>query len=103
MAAYCLFDVREIKDEEKIARYRRGVFATVEQYGGRYLVLGGPVEGIEGEWRPVIPVLIRFDDLESARRWYDSPEYAELKALRLSATRGDAVIMQGMPGEVSEG
>ncbi|HEX8190469.1 MAG TPA: DUF1330 domain-containing protein [Pyrinomonadaceae bacterium] len=48
-----------------------------------------------GEWRPVFPVLIEFPDLETAHRWYDSEEYRELKALRLAATKGNAVFIEG--------
>ena len=44
-------------------------------------------------------VLVRFDDRAAARRWYDSPEYAALKALRLEATHGDAVLLQSTPSE----
>lgn len=99
MAAYCLFDVREITDEQKLARYRSQVFDNVRQFGGRYLLIGGPVEGLEGQWRPITPVLVRFDDRAAARRWYDSPEYTALKTLRLEATRGDAVLLQSTPSE----
>ena len=34
-------NVLEITDHPKVEQYLAGVFATVEQYGGRYLVLGG--------------------------------------------------------------
>jgi uncharacterized protein (DUF1330 family) len=40
-------------------------------------------------------VLIEFPDLETAHRWYDSEEYRELKALRLAATKGNAVFIEG--------
>jgi uncharacterized protein (DUF1330 family) len=96
MAAYCFFDVLEFTDEEKMEQYRAGVFATVEQYGGRYLVIGGKTDLVEGEWRPVFPVLIEFPDLEQAHRWYDSTEYKPLKDLRLAATRGNAVFIEGL-------
>lgn len=95
MPAYCFFDVLEVIDHEKLEKYREGVLATVERYGGRYLTVGGRCEAVEGEWRPVFPVLIEFPGLEQARRWYDSEEYRELKALRLAATRGNAVFIEG--------
>ena len=95
MAAYCFFDVLEVTDAEKMERYRGGVLATVEGYGGRYLTVGGRSDIVEGEWRPVFPVLIEFPSLEQAHRWYDSEDYRELKALRLAATRGNAVFIEG--------
>lgn len=95
MAAYCFFDVLEVVDAEKLEKYRDGVLSTVESYGGRYLTVGGRSDVVEGEWQPVFPVLIEFPSLEQAHRWYDSDEYRELKALRLAATKGNAVFIEG--------
>ena len=49
---------------------------------------------MEGQRRPVFPVLIEFLSLEQAHRWYDLEEYHELKALRVAATRGNAVFIE---------
>lgn len=95
MSAYYFLDVLEVTAPEKLERYREGVLATVEQYGGRYLSVGGHCEVVEGNWKPVFPVLIEFPDLEQARRWYDAEEYRELKALRLAATKGNGVLIEG--------
>lgn len=96
MSAYCFFDVREITDHAKVKQYLAGVFATVEQYGGRYLVLGGKSNLVEGNWQPVYPVIVEFCDGEQAQRWYSSSEYEPLKALRLAGTRSNAVFLEGV-------
>jgi uncharacterized protein (DUF1330 family) len=99
MTAYCFFDVREVIDPAKLEDYTKQVLATVRQYQGRYRVLGGTCESIEGNWQPVFPVLIEFPDLDLARSWYDSDEYRDVKILRLEGARCDAVMMQSEPGE----
>lgn len=95
MAAYCFFDVHEVTDADKMEKYRAGVLATVEHYGGRYLTVGGKCDVVEGDWEPVFPVIIEFPSLEQAHRWYNSEEYKDLKALRLAATYGTAVFIEG--------
>jgi uncharacterized protein (DUF1330 family) len=95
MAAYYFLDVLEITDQEKMERYRAGVLPVVERYGGRYLTVGGKIDVVEGDWRPTFPVLIEFPSLKQAHRWYNSEEYRELKELRLAATRGYAVFIEG--------
>jgi uncharacterized protein (DUF1330 family) len=45
-------------------------------------------------------VLIEFPSLEQARRWYESTEYRDLKALRRAATRCNAVFIDGSGIEV---
>ena len=94
MAAFCFFDVREVKDPEAMERYRGGVLATIERYGGRCRVVGGQCDLVEGEWQPVFPVLLEFPTLAVAHRWYDSNEYRELKALRIGATESRGVFLE---------
>lgn len=100
MTAYCLFDIRQIHDEEAMARYREAVVPTVAAYGGRYEVIGGPWTVVEGRWRPSFPVLIAFPDLATAEAWYRSDEYRELRQLRLAAVTSDAVFFDGVTAEV---
>ena len=96
MSAYCIFDITQVIDEEKIGQYRQLVGATVEQYGGRYVVRGGETEVVEGDWRPVRLVMLEFPSLGQARQWYSSEEYRDLKALRLAATHSNGVIVEGV-------
>ena len=95
MPAYFWVDIREIKDATKMEDYRRRVRMVVEKFGGRYLVIGGPFQVVEGSYQPVFPVMVEFPSLEQARRWYDSEEYRDLKELRLAATAGNAFFMAG--------
>lgn len=95
MSAFFFFDVKEITNPEKMNEYREAVFATVERYEGTYRVVGGEQQPLEGDWRPTFPVIIEFENVEKARRWYDSPEYEPLKKLRLSATKGSGVLIDG--------
>lgn len=94
MSAYCLFDNVEVTDPGKLGEYAERVREVVEAYGGRYLTIGGRVERVEGEWSLTYPVLIEFPDLDAAHRWYDAPEYEELKALRHEAAVVNAVFFE---------
>jgi uncharacterized protein (DUF1330 family) len=102
MAAYCLWDVREIHDQEALDEYVRRVPPTVEAYGGEYVVVGGPWQVVEGGWRPTYPVVIVFPSMDAATAWYDSDDYRELKELRLRATECDAVFMDSSTIEAHE-
>jgi len=95
MAAFVFFDVREIHDPDLLSAYRGKVFQTVEQFGGRYLVLGQMETALEGSWAPNIPVLVEFPDSQTARAWYESDIYAPLKKDRMAAARCDAVLLGG--------
>ena len=94
MTAYVIADI-EITDAAGYEEYRRRVPATVAQYGGRYLARGGPSEILEGDWRPHRLVVIEFPSMALARRWYDSEEYREPRAIRQRCSSGHAILVEG--------
>jgi len=96
MLAYVFFDILEIVDQKKMEEYRLQIGATVEHYGGRYLVRGGKVDILEGDWSLVRAVIIEFPSLEQAYRWYESEDYKELRALRSGAAKLNAVFIEGV-------
>ena len=67
MAGYVIADV-DVTDPELFAEYRKLVSATVEQYGGKYLVRGGETAVLEGNWTPTRTVVIEFESPSNAPR-----------------------------------
>ncbi len=94
MPGYVVAEV-EVTDPATYEEYRKRVPAIVAQYGGRYLVRGGAVEKKEGAWEPKRLVVLEFPSLEQARKWYHSPEYAPVLALRLKAARSKVLLVDG--------
>ncbi len=95
MAAFFLFDVRAVTDPEKLGAYRAGVLATVTAHGGRYRILGGPAEVVEGAGFMETPVLIEFPDRAAAERWYGSDLYRPLRELRQAGADCAALLIEG--------
>jgi uncharacterized protein (DUF1330 family) len=96
MAGYVIVNVT-VRDPVRYEEYRRLATPTVSAYGGRYLVRGGAVEAREGGWTPSRLVVLEFPDVERARAWWDSPEYAPAKAIRQSCADTQLVITEGVP------
>jgi len=95
MAAYAVVNVR-VTDPVRHEEYRSKVPATIASYGGRYLVRGGALEVLEGEWDPERLVVLEFESIGRLREWYDSPEYAPLKQLRQEAAATQLVVVEGL-------
>jgi uncharacterized protein (DUF1330 family) len=94
MAAYILADV-EVTDPAAFDEYRKQVPATIEKYGGKFCVRGGKIETLEGAWPTKRLVVIEFPSVEQAKRWYDSPEYREPKALRFKTAKSNLILVEG--------
>jgi uncharacterized protein (DUF1330 family) len=95
MAGYVIVDVN-ITDPEEYQVYARQTPATVEQYGGKFLVRGGQPETLEGEWPTKRIVVIEFPSVEQAHAWYNSPEYSAIKGIRQRAANTDLIIVHGV-------
>ncbi len=96
MPAYVVIEI-EIHDPVRYERYKALAPPSIAAYGGRYLARGGAVETIEGEWRPPRLVILEFPDMARARAWWESPEYAEGRALRHAAATSRMVLLEGVP------
>ena len=96
MPAYVIASVTEARDQEKLVEYRERNTDAVARHGGRFIARGGHHETLEGKWAPVRLVIMEFPDMEAARGWYESDEYAPLRELRQSASDTDIVVVEGV-------
>lgn len=94
MAAYVIADI-EVRDGAAYDAYKKDVGATLGKYGGRFVVRGGAVKSFEGGWRPSRIVVIEFPDMARLEAWYNSSEYKPLLDLRLAATTGRLIGVEG--------
>ena len=94
MPAYVIAEV-EITNPDGYKEYATMVPATIEQYGGRFVVRGGKTHVLEGEWPERRRVVIEFPSVEAARKWWDSPEYAKPKELRKANSKGRLLLVEG--------
>jgi len=95
MAAYIVVQV-DVKDPTRYADYRAMVPPTLAKYGGRFIVRGGKTETLEGDWVPKRFVVVEFPNVEQAKAWWASPEYAEAKALRQATSETQMIVVDGV-------
>lgn len=94
MAAYLL--VQEvITDQKLLEEYVGLVTPIIEKFGGRYLSITDAARILEGTWPNGTTVVIEFPSMKVAQEWYDSDEYAKVKPMRLKASKGNLVLVEG--------
>ncbi len=92
MPAYLLANV-DVSDPEAYKEYVERNTPLVQNHGGRFVVRGGRVEVLEGEWMTHRVVLIEFANGDAARAWYSSPEYQAIAPIRLRNTRSGLIAI----------
>ena len=95
MSAYVVVQV-EVQDQATYDEYRKLVQATLDAYGGKFIVRGGNAQTLEGTWKPARLVILEFASVEQAKRWWGSAEYAPAKALRQKSAKTEMIVVEGV-------
>ncbi len=96
MSAYIIADTK-IKDAEAYEEYKKLARPIAEKYGGVYRSRGGDIEVLESNlWSPTRIVIIEFPDVESAKRFANSDEYAPVKKIRHTNAECTLIIVEGI-------
>jgi uncharacterized protein (DUF1330 family) len=98
MPAYAVGHLHDVNVGPDIAEYLRRIDATLEPFGGRFLLHGEPVEVLEGSWSGDL-VVIEFPDRENARAWYASPAYQQILPLRTRNARSVVFLTEGVSAD----
>lgn len=98
MSAYGIAHLRNVDVGPEIVEYLQRIDATLEPFGGRFIIHGGKKDVLEGSW-PGDVIVIEFPDLVNARQWYGSPAYQEILALRADHSDGDLMIVDGVSAD----
>ena len=112
MTAYAIGHLRNVTLNQGIIDYLHGIDATLEPFGGRFIIHGGPKDEREGRFTDDL-IAISFPNLCAARDWYNSAAYQALIPLRAQGAEGEIFlidgvdrdhkatdILQGLPSEV---
>lgn len=97
MTAYVISEVKFL-DHALADEYRRLAEASILHHGGRYVVRGARPDAVEGAWPSEQRlVIVEFPDMERAKEWYASPEYAQALKIRQVALERRLLFAEGLP------
>ena len=96
MPAYVIATIK-VQDPATYEEYKKTAGASLSAFGGEFLVRGGQVEKLEGDWGPERMIVVRFESLDQAKAWWASAEYAGAKEIRQRAALTDMVVVEGVP------
>jgi uncharacterized protein (DUF1330 family) len=95
MAAYFIFRHKVLDSDTLNNDYLPKAIETLGPYQPEVLVVDEDIEVIEGSTADTRTVVLKFKDKETAKQWYNSPEYQAVVGIRLGAIDGVAVLCEG--------
>jgi uncharacterized protein (DUF1330 family) len=94
MPTYVVGDIH-ITDPAAFQTHVPRALATIARFGGRVIAGGGRIDLLEGGPMPERIFIIEFPNADAARRWYRSDEYQAVLKIRLSASHGRVLLIEG--------
>jgi uncharacterized protein (DUF1330 family) len=85
-----------IHDPAGMEAYAKAAAPSIAGHGAKVLVFDENVEVREGQWHGNRTIVLEFESVEKARKWYESPSYQEALPLRQAAADCNAVVLSGM-------
>jgi methyltransferase len=101
VSGYVIFHA-EVTDPGAYEEFKRLAEVAIAKHGGRYLVRGGALEALEGDWLPRM-VLLEFDSVEAGVAFYPSPEYTAAREVRLKCANAAVAAVSGVSDEGADG
>ena len=95
MSAYIIANVK-VTDAAQYEIYKKLSSHAMAVHGAEVCVRGGAVEVLEGDWQPSRLVVLEFENLAAAERWYESAAYQAAKKLREGGARMRMVAVKGL-------
>lgn len=94
MACYLVAQIN-VRDREGYKQYLDGFDEVFREYKGIIIAADTAPQVLEGEWPYMRTVIIRFPDVDEAKRWYESPAYRRLADVRRAASDSNIVLVHG--------
>jgi len=94
-SAYIISDV-QVTNPTQYEEYKKWSTVAMQVYGAEVCVRGGKVEVIEGDWTPTRVVVLKFADVDAAKKFSSSPEYGKARAAREGAAIMRMIVVEGV-------
>ena len=96
MSAWLIVDTK-ITNPEAYEKYKALAGPMVAKHGGTYRARGGELDVVEDDlWSPTRIVIVEFPDIEAARLFAYSEDYAPVAAIRHANADCTVVIVDGV-------
>ena len=84
-------------NREDLMPYAQSLPPVYEKYQGAYIAFTAQYEQFEGEYPYQSIIVSKWPNIDKARQFWNSPEYAESRKLREGIGEFDVIAFEGIP------
>lgn len=93
----------DITDMDRFRAYTVAIVPIVQRFGGRYVVMRGAREDLEGDWGATRIVISEWPSMQAAQDFWNSPEYRQAVKLREGTGTFRVTLLETLPPPDGEG
>ncbi|MSQ71116.1 MAG: DUF1330 domain-containing protein [Betaproteobacteria bacterium] len=93
MPAYSIA-ICTVNDQEKYQEYAKAAGPAVAKFGGKFVARCSNPSVMEGRFDYEKMIIVEFPDVETAKRYFNSPEYQQARSMRLGAADFNLIIFE---------
>jgi len=93
MVAFLVAEI-DVTDPAGYESYKKMAGESISRHGGKFLARGGKTISLEGE-KPKRVVILQFETMEAAEKFYRSPDYQDAAKARQKVSKGRLFIVEG--------
>jgi uncharacterized protein (DUF1330 family) len=94
-SAYIIANVT-VNNVQAYEEYKRLSTIAMKTYGAEVCVRGGKIEVLEGDWNPTRIVILKFPDIQAAKQFNESVEYAAARQSRQGIAVMRMILVEGV-------
>lgn len=95
MPGFIIGQLKDITDSEAFSAYQAGAGPALAKYGGKVLVNSTNIDSGDGGWSPLGMVVVEFESVEQANKFYNSPEYQAVIGQRFNSADSAVIFADG--------
>jgi uncharacterized protein (DUF1330 family) len=84
-----------VHDNESYAKFIKLAGPVISEYGGKVLVRNPNPEIKEGK-DSGIAIVLEFENIDNARKFYESEKYTKAREIRMLSAETDLIIVEGI-------
>ena len=84
-----------VHDNKGYAKFKKLAGPVISEYGGKVLVRNPNPEIREGK-DSGIAIVLEFENIDNARKFYESEKYTKAREIRMLSAETDLIIVEGV-------
>ena len=93
MSGYVVGQIQQITNADGFGAYQAAAIPALAKYGGKLVLNGTKIGAGDRGWNPAGIVVVEFESIGQAHKFYNSPEYQAVIGMRFDSAVSSTIFI----------